>query len=363
MASKRPLHSAWGRTLNPAVAACALLLQTPIAWSQPATVTLQGTQSFVISTPGATDASTIVTFDNSQGSPGGTLLLGTDATVGGLSSATASTGIIQASGASTTLTVATAADQTYVYTGILQNDPSNPANVLSVSKTGAGTLWFDSPSPYTGSTLIQAGTLVANGGLVGQPSSSAVGGSSGSVMVSSGATLAGFDAIGQSTLVMSGGHLAPGLPPFSSVYGLLDFHGSTTLQSGANLDFVLNIDGHNEGAATQLAFEGPLALGGPITLNLSNPSALLPGDAYEIISGGSQVSYQGGAAGMLQTSYFTFGSLGSGSPSDYSMWVDPTGDLYVGFQTSAVPEPPSFVVWAGVVAAGAAFFRRRRLAA
>lgn len=134
-------------------------------------------------------------------------------------------------------------------------------------KTGAGRLTLTGDSSWlTGTTFVDAGTLVVNGRL------------GSSVTVASGATVGGSGTIG-STIVQSGGHLAPG-----NSIGTLNVVGGLTVAAGANLDFEL---GRPSGTALFgisdriVVSGGDLALDGTINLSQSgNPADGAAGIGY-----------------------------------------------------------------------------------
>ena len=90
----------------------------------------------------------------------------------------------------------------------------------SVVKSGANTTTLNSANSYTGTTAVNAGTLLINGN-----QSSATG----AVTVASGATLGGIGTVGGATTILSGGTLAVG----NSSPGLQTFSSDLTLSSGS----------------------------------------------------------------------------------------------------------------------------------
>jgi len=144
-----------------------------------------------------------------------------------------------------------------------RSDNSVFAGVLSgtgsIRQTGSGrTELTGDSSGFAGTLSIASGTLAVNGTL------------GGSVTVASGATLGGSGTIG-STLVESGGHLAPG----NSV-GVLTVAGNLTVASGANLDFELGSPGAAAaapGTSDRINVTGDLALDGTINLMQSGSGA------------------------------------------------------------------------------------------
>ena len=96
-------------------------------------------------------------------------------------------------------------------------------DLLSVTKTGAGTWALSGSNSYTGATTVSAGALLING-----DQSLATG----AVGVASGATLGGTGTVGGLTTLASGATLSPGASP-----GTLTFSQSLSLTSGANYNW------------------------------------------------------------------------------------------------------------------------------
>jgi autotransporter-associated beta strand protein len=98
-------------------------------------------------------------------------------------------------------------------------------NVLGVIKTGTGTWTLNGDNRWTGSTSVNAGTLLIHGRLAG----------GGAINVASGATLGGTGAIAGNVTVASGGRLAPG-----ASIGTLTLSGTLTLAAGSTTSVELN---------------------------------------------------------------------------------------------------------------------------
>jgi len=101
---------------------------------------------------------------------------------------------------------------------------TNSTSAVGLTELGTGTLVLTGANTYTGTTNVTAGTLAVRGSL------------SGTVNVSSGATLGGDGKIGGLATISDGGHIAPG---FSS--GALTFQQGLTLSGSANFDFQLGL--------------------------------------------------------------------------------------------------------------------------
>ena len=113
-------------------------------------------------------------------------------------------------------------------------------------KTGAGTLTLNGTNTHTGTTAVDAGTLVVNGSL------------GGATQVASGGTLSGTGTTGHVS-VFSGGTLAPGSSPGTLHPGNVTFDGGSTLA----LQFA------SPTSASQLAATGTVALNGEVELSLA----------------------------------------------------------------------------------------------
>ena len=113
-------------------------------------------------------------------------------------------------------------------------------------KTGAGTLTLNGTNTHTGTTAVEAGTLVVNGSLGGE------------TQVSSSGTLSGTGTTGHVS-VLSGGTLAPGSSPGTLHSGNVTFDGGSTFA----LQFA------SPTSASQLAATGTVALNGEVELSLA----------------------------------------------------------------------------------------------
>lgn len=237
---------------------------------------------------------------------------------------------------SATLTVGTNNLST-VFSGKLTEENGGMANLV---KVGTGTLILSGTNVFHGSTTVAGGTLI-----VGRPSSGMSLGS-GPVTVSNGGNLAGDTSINGATTVESGGHLSPGYP-----VGTLTFNAALTLASGSAFDFSLGTTSGRIDVVGGLT--GPTGTGG-LTLNLSNSGGFAPGVTYTLFSFTTAQSFD--------VTDFTFGRLiGNTVPADYSLSLMP-GALQLTYNgsISAIPEPATYVLFAGAAALGGAFWRRRR---
>jgi autotransporter-associated beta strand protein/T5SS/PEP-CTERM-associated repeat protein len=143
-------------------------------------------------------------------------------------------------------------------------------NGAGLTKTGPGALYLNTPNTYTGSTTISQGTLfVVN--------SSGSGTGTGSVFVSSGATLAGPGRIAGP--VQNSGSTAPaGI--VGSAIGTLTLQSSYTQTAGGSLD--IEIGGAS--VRDRLAVTGPATLAGTLNVTLINGFVPASGDTFDILT-------------------------------------------------------------------------------
>ena len=103
-------------------------------------------------------------------------------------------------------------------------DGLRAGQVLSIVKTGTGTLTLSGVSTYTGTTTVSNGTLVVNGSLA-----------SGSAVTVNGGILAGGGTIGGATTLNAGAFLSAG----SNNVGTLTFSGNLTLNAASTNIFAV----------------------------------------------------------------------------------------------------------------------------
>jgi autotransporter-associated beta strand protein len=139
-------------------------------------------------------------------------------------------------------------------------------------KTGSGIFTlapFSGGNNYSGTTTVNAGTLLVN-------NSSGSGTGTGPVVVNSSATLGGTGTISGSVTVNAGGHIAPGQSIES-----LDV-GSLTLSAGSILDFELDtVAGADTSDLINVTASGGLTING-VTLNITDAGGMTPG-TYTLI--------------------------------------------------------------------------------
>jgi T5SS/PEP-CTERM-associated repeat protein/autotransporter-associated beta strand protein len=272
-------------------------------------------------------------------------------------------------------TDATSADPYYLTrTGVSGGPAVTIAGTTAVLQVNGYTV-LEGSSTYSGGTLISGGTLVADAAnALGTGPVTLSGGrlvtASGITLnnplsFSAGGTLGGSGAWGAPITVGSGGHLAPGDSP-----GVLTFTAGLSLASGGYLDFeVQSATGTAGFGYDLLSISGaPLNISATsasrFTLKvISLNSSALPGNvtdfssanAYSWTIASSAVGITGFSADkfLIDTSLFT-NPLGIGSFSLSQMGPD----LVLSF--TPVPEPETYMLMFGGLAAVAWNFRRKR---
>ncbi|WP_145998505.1 autotransporter outer membrane beta-barrel domain-containing protein [Caulobacter flavus] len=157
-------------------------------------------------------------------------------------------------------------------------------------KYGSGRTVLTGNNGYRGSTSVEAGTLVVNGG---RSISQAL------TVVRSGATLAGDGVIGGQVLVQAGGALTPG-----DGAGTLTINGNLTLQAGSFLGYELGQANLAGGAFNDLlVVGGALSLDGTLNVGVAPGGSFDPG-LYRIISYGGALTGAGLTIGAMPTPEF-----------------------------------------------------------
>ena len=176
---------------------------------------------------------------------GGSYVLRASDTIDALSGAGT---VNQDKAVSVTLTLANNA-QSNTFSGVIKND----AGMLSLAKTGSGTLMLSGANTYTGATTVSSGTLIVN-----SPGSLAAGSS---VSVANTAALGGNGTVNGAVTVAFGGSLIPG---GLNTLGTLTLGSTLTLNGNA-----LYCDLPASGTSSD-----KVAVTGVLTLNGVNPVAL-----------------------------------------------------------------------------------------
>ena len=198
---------------------------------------------------------------------------------------------------------------------------------VGVTKLGSGTLVLTGSNSYSGPTIVNAGTLLANNTF-----GSALGSST--VTVQSGATLGGNGTIGAAISVESGGSLIAG----SGGVDTLTLANGLTLKDGSTNIFLINSTNNYTSLNIQ---QGLVTYGGTLKLDLNGYTASL-GDQFELFSTwGNGATYTSNFSDVTiigDTNSFTNSSgvwTGTDSKGVSYQFVDATGYLSV----QAVPEP------------------------
>lgn len=230
----------------------------------------------------------------------------------------------------------------------------------TVAKTGAGTLTLTATNTYSGATTVGAGKLVVNGAI-----------SNSAVTVTNAGTLGGSGTVGALTIA-NGGKLAPGNSP-----GTL-FAASATWTNGGSYDWeILNASG-TAGATNGwdlLDVAGTLTLTGMtnsgFTINLITLSdSTTPGPMTNFNSSSSYSWMIARATTITGFNASLFNVYAGAFSNSYSGTFGITNGLYESDQAlfltytsggTPVPEPGTWAA-AALLAAGAAFIRRRRKA-
>lgn len=222
------------------------------------------------------------------------------------------------------LTVNTAAGPSQTFSGSLGSTYPN----FSLVKTGDGTLILSGANTHTGTTTVNAGTLLINGSTA----------SASAVIVNENGTLGGSGTIGG--LVTVAGTLAPGQST-----GTLNFENNLTLESTATLN--LEITGIDMGEFDTLNGNGTniLALGGALVLDNTGYTATL-GDTITVFTDWNTIT------GVFTTISGT--DLGDGLYWD-------TSNLYSIGSLTVIPEPSTTALLTAAFVALALLRRRRQM--
>jgi len=245
------------------------------------------------------------------------------------------TGQIVNGSASTTsrLTVENTAAGTFA--GVIKDG----LGALGVTKTGVGTLILSGDNRYSGTTLVNEGTLLIQG-----DQSAATG----AITVATGATLGGSGVIGGATVVH--GTLAPGNSP-----GLLTFAGDLTLASDARSVFELGLNTGRGSTYDAVDIGGLFTYGGDLVLTLSGTYEYATWDLFDF----GDASWDGN----FQTVTLSGDYIGALSFNG-SVWSGIVGGQAWSFdqstgQFAAVPEPSTWAVF-GLGTGLLAVWRRRK---
>jgi T5SS/PEP-CTERM-associated repeat protein/autotransporter-associated beta strand protein len=228
-------------------------------------------------------------------------------------------------------------------TGVINFNQSDSTTVTaaisgagSVNQLGAGTTTLTGANTYSGTTTVNAGTLLVN-----NTEGSAVGISV--VNVNSGGTLGGNGLIGGATTIESGGNLTPG----SSEAGALSFSEGLTLIDGATTSFLIN----STNSFTSINIQGGLvSYGGTMLLDLTSyASSAAAGDTFDLFS-----TWGGGATNT--NNFSSLIAIGANMTFNYAGGIWSAADLFTGLNyqfslssgqlaVAAVPEPSTYALF------------------
>ncbi|MDF1754813.1 MAG: autotransporter-associated beta strand repeat-containing protein [Verrucomicrobiales bacterium] len=260
-----------------------------------------GTQVFVVGTlandleitgDGNTENRGVIRFANNATITGDITLLGDSSF--GTENATISGNILSGTTEAVTLTFGAPSQSggTLQINGVITDSTS----VVSITRTGSGTVALNQANTYSGTTTVESGTLLINADHGAAP---------GTVTVANGATLGGNNTVGGNVIIESGGTLSPG----SSLgdEGTLTFNQDLSIAGDATLD----ISGTDISSHDVINVLGTLTLGGSLNLvdNGSDFTALAADSQIALItvSGTSPASVSGMFTGLPEGTAVSLG--------------------------------------------------------
>ncbi len=268
--------------------------------------------------------------------------------VAGISSSSTSAIIENGAAGAGTSTLTGNIGGTNTFAGTMRNNGGSGSGVLAFTKEGAGTLTLSGANTYTGTTIVNGGTLLISGGQSA---------ATGAVSVNAGATLGGIGTIGGVTTVANNGILTPG----ESATGKLTFSNGLAF-SGTDSKLTMEIIGTGRGVvggydAIDLGVAASLTYNGDLTLNINAAIAngtydlfaftLAPTNSFDTI----QFSGGGPYTGSFSNSSGIWSATSGGQTFTFTQ---STGDL------SVVPEPSTWALLAGGLTVVVTLRRRRR---
>ena len=189
----------------------------------------------------------------------------------------------------------------------------------SLTKVGTGTLTIAGSNTFTGTTTIEAGTLILDGSIT-------------SAVSVNGGILAG-SGTARAVTVNSGGTLSPGNSP-----GILDVVGNLTLSLGST--YLVDLNGSAVGTQyDQTSVTGAIFLE-DVLLSLRLGGPLLAGEQFTILSNDGTDAVTGLFGGLPEGGIFT----ADGQTFTISYQLGDGNDVVL---TAVVPEPATWVLLSG----------------
>ena len=240
-----------------------------------------------------------------------------------------------ATGSFSTLTVSGSTTPANTFAGVINEGIGQ----IALVKNGTNTLDLAGANTYTGGTTVKGGTLIVDGSI------------SGNTTVQTGGKLGGIGTIGtigsnDSLEVMSGGKLAPGLTPSTTVVGTLTANGFTWDGGGSLLLALSKTDNTSDKLSLGT---GVLTKGSAGTFQFDFLGGGLAGQTYQLMTFGSHDA-------AFSSASFSSTDLVSGLGGNFTLT-----NSELDFTTVVVPEPSALagLFWGAGVLLGARRFRRR----
>lgn len=210
-------------------------------------------------------------YSNCTVGPNGTLDIngtasGANQTIGSL----AGSGLVTNHGAAASTLITGAIHQSTVFAGLIRDGSA----AVHLAKIGTGTLTLTGANPYTGTTLVEAGGLVAN-----NTTGSATG--SGPITIRRVGFLAGTGSMGGAVTLQ--GTLSPGDPAAPDTTDDLAFGSNLTCQTNSGLLF--EIGGNSTGTYDRILAAGTVTMASQqdVTLSFVADYTPAPGHVFDLI--------------------------------------------------------------------------------
>lgn len=235
--------------------------------------------------------------------------------------------------------------------GQIIHDRAN-SGITNVRKEQAGTWVLAGNNSYTGTTTLVAGSLFINGN-----QSLATG----AVDVGTAATLGGIGTIGGAVTLNGAGRLAPG----AGGIGQLTLNNGLALNStsGGGLSFEIGGSGGVKGVDfdSLIVSAGPVSFGSDASLFVSavNSFNLFQVGTYDLYDFASGPTGNFAIVSVVGTNLVNNSGIWTGSVGGYDFTFT-TGTGVLSAEVSAIPEPASVALLAGLSVLGGASLRRRR---